>query len=346
MSDSKALPKDLKDEEVERGKVRRPPIPYIPLEDPIQEIVEKISGTKNFKVTLPDGTVVYHKVYDDGNNEAFIIHVKDVIKLAKRKNYFDYYETAVFKKGQCVTQCNKAQKKSDNAIKDPTSTVDEKKVLKKSLELAIQAVMEAELHLLKRRKAFFGFYETMLGEGPRVRWTRIVDSQIGVMPWTNLKGEVNNVEREYSAESFRDCVKFHLLKVFNHDVAEHQKYYISHCLKKPRKIPWRFFCDRIEQLNSYIPYLPGSINSPQGTNMKIAEALDKPEIAKLSPETGTPKSAGPIQIGQGDNSRKPLYNARYTRDARENGHTCSQESQSESSRRREWESQEERLPRR
>ena len=30
MSDNKALPKGLKDEEVKRGKIRRPPIPYIP----------------------------------------------------------------------------------------------------------------------------------------------------------------------------------------------------------------------------------------------------------------------------------------------------------------------------
>ncbi len=89
MSDNKALPKGLRDEEVERGKVRRPPIPYIPPEDPIQETVEKILGTKNFKVTLPDGSVVYHKVYDGGNDEAFIIHVKEVIKLAERKNYFN-----------------------------------------------------------------------------------------------------------------------------------------------------------------------------------------------------------------------------------------------------------------
>ena len=281
MSENKAIPKGLKDEEVERGKVRRPPIPYVPPEDPIQESVEKISGTKNFKVTLPDGTVVYHKVYDGGSNEAFIIHVKEVIKLAERKNYFDYYEAAEHKKVQCVTQCNKAQKKSDNAIKDPTSTVDQRKVLEKSLELAIQAVMEAELHLLKRGKAFFGFYETMLGEGPRTRWARIVDSQIGVMPWTDLQGVVNNVEREYSDVSFRDCVKFHLLTVFTMDAAEHQKYYISHSLKKPRKIPWRFFCDRIEQLNSYIPYLPGLIDSPQGANMKIATALDEPELAQL-----------------------------------------------------------------
>ena len=36
----------------------------------------------------------------------------------------------------------------------------------------------------------------------------------------------------------------------------------------------------IEQLNSYIPYLPGLIDSPQGANMK-ATALDEPELAQL-----------------------------------------------------------------
>ncbi len=91
MSEDKALLKGLKDEEVERGRIRRPPIPYIPPEDPIQESVEKILGNKSFKVTLPDGTVVYHKMYDGGMNKAFIIHVKEVLKLAERKNYFDYY---------------------------------------------------------------------------------------------------------------------------------------------------------------------------------------------------------------------------------------------------------------
>jgi hypothetical protein len=36
MSDNKDLSQGLKDEEVERGRVRRPPIPYIPPGDPIQ----------------------------------------------------------------------------------------------------------------------------------------------------------------------------------------------------------------------------------------------------------------------------------------------------------------------
>ena len=85
MSDNKALLKGLRDEEVERGESRRPPIPYIPTEDPIQESVEMKLGSKKFKVTLPDGTIVYHKVYDTGSNEAFIIHVKEVLSLVKQK---------------------------------------------------------------------------------------------------------------------------------------------------------------------------------------------------------------------------------------------------------------------
>ena len=34
-------------------------------------------------------------------------------------------------------------------------------------------------------------------------------------------------------------------------------------------------------LTSYIPYLPGLIDSPQGANMKKATALDEPELAQL-----------------------------------------------------------------
>ena len=56
-----------------------------------------------------------------------------------------------------------AQKKLDDSIANPTTLVDRAKALERSLELAIQAVMEAEVHLEKKGKSFFGFYKTMLG---------------------------------------------------------------------------------------------------------------------------------------------------------------------------------------
>ncbi len=93
----------------------------------------------------------------------------------------------------------------------------------------------------------------MLGENAQVKWARIVDTQVGVTPWTDLVGNVHQTVCECSTDSFRDCVKFHLLSVFNYDAAEHQKYYISHQLKKSRKVLLRNFCDRIKILNSLTP---------------------------------------------------------------------------------------------
>ena len=62
MSEDKALLKGLHNEKVERGKIKRPPMPYILPVDPILDVVESKPGTKNFKVSLLDGTIVYHAV--------------------------------------------------------------------------------------------------------------------------------------------------------------------------------------------------------------------------------------------------------------------------------------------
>ena len=114
-----------------------------------------------------------------------------------------------------------------------------------------------------------------------MKWSRIVDSQIGAATGTDLQGNVKNNAREHSVDSFRECVKFHLLSVFAHAAAEQQKYYISHYIRKPRRIPIRKFAEWIEKLISYIPLLPGLIDSPQGANMKRVEALDEPKLAQL-----------------------------------------------------------------
>jgi hypothetical protein len=86
MSDNKALPKGLRDDEVVRGKIKRPPAPYIPPVDPILDTVENKLGTKNFKVSLPNGTIVHHAMYDNGSNKAFVSHVKEVLSFCKRNN--------------------------------------------------------------------------------------------------------------------------------------------------------------------------------------------------------------------------------------------------------------------
>jgi len=96
------------------------------------------------------------------------------------------------KKEDCTQRFTAAQKKSDDSIANPTTTPERTKALKRSLELVTKAVMAAELHVLKRGRSFFGFYEKMLGEASQVKWVWIVETQVGVMPWTDLQGNVNN----------------------------------------------------------------------------------------------------------------------------------------------------------
>ena len=93
----------------------------------------------------------------------------------------------------------------------------------------------AEKAIPKKGVNLFSLYVTLLGDSAQVKWSQIVETQVGATPWTDLKGNVQNLAREHSVESFRDCVKFHLLSFFSHNAAEQQKYYISHNIRKPRR---------------------------------------------------------------------------------------------------------------
>ena len=57
MSD-KSVPKGLKNFEVERGFTKRPPIPYIHVEDEVGELVTKSSRASEYKLELLGGTKV------------------------------------------------------------------------------------------------------------------------------------------------------------------------------------------------------------------------------------------------------------------------------------------------
>ena len=63
MSKNKAIPKGLKDHEVERGNIKQPPIPYNPLEDAVSNTVKKHSENKDYTVKLLDGTKISHSLF-------------------------------------------------------------------------------------------------------------------------------------------------------------------------------------------------------------------------------------------------------------------------------------------
>ena len=94
VSKEKWLPKGLQDEDVERGRIKRPPVPYIPPVDPIKDAAKSKTSTTKFKVTLTDGTIVYHNMYDNGSNNAFVIHVQEVLNFCITKAYSSHLKRA------------------------------------------------------------------------------------------------------------------------------------------------------------------------------------------------------------------------------------------------------------
>ncbi len=106
--------------------------------------------------------------------------------------------------------------------------------LKASLK---DALLEKKVALEAKATAaedFFSLCANLLSKDARCRWDKIVFSQVGTAPWTDLQENEHKKECEKSMESFQDCIAFHLLDMFPGDAAEQQHFYISNVLKKPQ----------------------------------------------------------------------------------------------------------------
>ena len=86
MSDQKAVPKGLRGQDVERGHTKKPPIPYIPLEDEIGEKVK--ADPRTFKVKVDGKTTVNASVWMGGSQEGFLIQVINALNYCDRTKLF------------------------------------------------------------------------------------------------------------------------------------------------------------------------------------------------------------------------------------------------------------------
>jgi hypothetical protein len=86
---------------------------------------------------------------------------------------------------------------------------------------------------------------------------------MSVTGWTYVATSTRrNIAR---LSSILHCIVFHLQTVFDEDTVEHQQIYISSYLKNPQRVTVCTFFTHVEQLNSYIKYLPSIYNSPKAT---------------------------------------------------------------------------------
>ena len=288
MSEAKSVPKGLKDQEVERGSVKkRPPVPYVPVVDEVQDAVNKTKGKEStYTIKLPDKTQFTVNIWDTGTPEAFLIHVQTAVSACRRKGLFSDFGAATEKARVAneevttfreVIKTAKARKvkKGEEQPKPPTDTQE-------SLERALAALAVAREEKQEAAEGFFSQYANLLTEDARYHWDKIVASQCDVAPWTDLQGKEQARARQKSHDSFEDCVTFHLLNVFQTDAAERQRFYISNVLKKPQRVPVRYFFQRVEQLNGYLLHLPCLYNSPRATIATCSVApFDDAELANL-----------------------------------------------------------------
>ena len=101
MSHAKVAPEGLKPQECERNSGRsKPPIPYIPKKDDLQEAVESSANT--LKLLLPHKMELQVPVWSKGIPEQFLVHVQQALDAIRQKGLQTALEKAVKDKEECT----------------------------------------------------------------------------------------------------------------------------------------------------------------------------------------------------------------------------------------------------
>ncbi len=222
MTERNGLLKGLKDQECERGnRTNRPPIPYVPVVDEIQDAVNANSNKpRTQKIKLPNKTEFQAGVWITGTPEEFLMHVKQGIHACDCMGLFSDYETARENRLKSKDLYDAATEDLQTAVTAGVNVtiIDDLKLVKKGHSIDLKGY---EKDRVEAAEGFFSLYTNLLSVEAHTHWDKIVDRQIGVAPWTDLKGREQRTMRTKTYKSFLDCTKHHLLTVFREDAAEH-----------------------------------------------------------------------------------------------------------------------------
>ena len=300
MTNRNGVIKGLRDQECERGTVtRRPPIPYVPVNDEVQDALNINHKERLQKFKLPNGMEFNAGIWYTGTPEEFLNHVKQAVHACERLGYFNIYQTAKMAHGESKRAHADAVSEHKTAIEERSTDSNEDANRDADVHIAIlegevqrqeEKMRQAEETRVDTAEAFFSTYANLFSIEARIVWERIVEQQISTTPWTDLKGKKHTKVQLKTKMSFVDCVTHHLLTYFGSDAADRQKYYINNYLKKPQRVTVRAFFTRVEQLNSYIKLLPGLYNSPKASPAtKPVEPFDEADLAcqllRMCPES-------------------------------------------------------------
>jgi hypothetical protein len=293
MSLAKAVPKSIRDKDCKRFALReRPPVPYVPEKDPVQETVSALKSDQSLKTTIGVDAELRLPIWHCGTCEAFLMHVSSALNSIEKRGTFKAYKEAheayveqrkVAEQAKAAlafllvptSEGEKASKKASE--KAPAKKSSEKeKASQKTKEAAASADPPApelcnEYQVLYNKASFaketaknkreaaatemFQFYANLLSLDAKYSWNKIFQEQTEADPFKDLQGVSRKGPRGLSWESFNNCIMFYLLTVFPNNVAEQEKYYLSNMLKKPQRVGVHQSVQCVEQLNTYVAQL-------------------------------------------------------------------------------------------
>jgi hypothetical protein len=95
MSIAEAVPEGIKDRECKMFALReRPPVPYVPEKDPIQEIVSLLKSDQSLKTTLGADAELCLLIWHCGMREVFLMHVSSALNTIEKRGTFKAYKEA------------------------------------------------------------------------------------------------------------------------------------------------------------------------------------------------------------------------------------------------------------
>jgi hypothetical protein len=85
----KAVPEGIRDKEFERFALQeRPPAPYVPEKDPIQETVSSLKSDQSLKMTIREDAELCLPIWPCATREAFLMHVSTALDAIEKRGTF------------------------------------------------------------------------------------------------------------------------------------------------------------------------------------------------------------------------------------------------------------------
>jgi hypothetical protein len=227
MSLAKVAPDCLKDRECEKMTLReRPPSPYVPEKDSVQETVSSFKEA-HLKTLIKEGTELQVPIWHSGTCKAFLIHVGSAQEAIKKKGYFksfeehsdDYSEKREevkelrkqleALKEALAAQPQEAAPKGTTAEADNNSSATLHAKTKAELKQATLVAKEAADLCDKAASDMFQLYANLLSVDARYAWNKIVQEQTEADPYQDLQGlnhkGPQGMSRKVSCSTFSPC---------------------------------------------------------------------------------------------------------------------------------------------